>query len=379
MSDISHFQYRSKVIEVVSEDADLITWLEEMLMPWFQVSTQEEASFRILVERDPLLFAGYDEKRASDLPRKMEFIGMDGEYRLIDLVSRSEDETVLYDPRFETFYFFQYQKSCVRVLQKEGTEHERLPIYFLLREYLTSSQLVAGLVPLHASALEIEGFGTIAFVGPKNSGKTSILCQLLLELESAFITNDRGFLACSNNSTHLWGMPTVVNIRRNTARCFPEVFEKVRAYHIHTHRYTMDELGQCEVLKLDSGHKLRFSTAQFCHLFNATSKQASGDLKAIVFPTVQVEEGGLEGDSSLQQISISEGRAWLERGLLKSSKTFRLAESFQPFFEANNMHQIEQKICTQLDMIAESIPMYHFRIRDGIRLLDAQLESLYQK
>jgi hypothetical protein len=372
MSAYIQYSYLDKVIEITSEDPSLFPWLDQMLTPWFSRVSAQVPSFRISVDIRPEEFQSYLPKLDGNL-QTMEFAGMDGHYRLTTIIEQSEKSVILYDSRFESFYFFDYASAVVRVLRSEANPLGRMPIYFLLREYVTSICLLSGLVPFHTSAAFIHGFGALAFAGPKNSGKTSILCSLLLEQSCAYITNDRAFLDYSEGKVTLIGVPTIVNIRRPTAYSFPEVLEKVEAYNIHSHRLTTEELEELNSLALDSGIKLRFSTAQFCGLFNHAEKRAGCAIEALVFPAINEEQS--QTQSSLQLLGHEETRKHLAGAVLRSSKKARLAKSFQGFFSESV--EFEQAISDKLDSIAKNTPSYSFSIRDGIRNLSTQLSSLY--
>ena len=79
--------------------------------------------------------------------------------------------------------------------------------------------LKRGFVPLHSSAVCIQGTGVL-FVGPKLAGKTTLMLSALKQMQADFVANDLLLFRRQGVKMEAVGLPTSLGIRPETALLF---------------------------------------------------------------------------------------------------------------------------------------------------------------
>jgi len=134
--------------------------------------------------------------------------------------------TVAFDERCECYYLL--AEDRITVLTHPGAARARLGLLRVVRELICSAARSDTRLDLHAAAVEIDGRGVVA-CGPKRTGKSSLLCQLLSSGQARYVANDRVRIVEHDTALIARGIPTVVRLRPLTLDTFPALRAKVAA------------------------------------------------------------------------------------------------------------------------------------------------------
>jgi hypothetical protein len=163
------------------------------------------------------------------------------------------------------------------ILAPEDGPALRLALLRVVREIATAHALAQGWLHLHAAAVETEGT-IVAFAGPRESGKTTLLLHALLEGDTRYLTNDRVLLDLAPDPPFARGMPTIVSLRDETLARFPEVARRLATSGYARWR-TLAEARRA------TDWRSRLTPAQLRALAGA-AEIPGGPLAAIVFPSI---------------------------------------------------------------------------------------------
>lgn len=209
---------------VFSEDDAMLGWLAESLSPSYGVVAHgndlpDHAEVVVEIREEP----------APELPRAaaeaMPCFAHESE--LVSLAGwRIGERILLDDPTYELR--ISAGPNGV-VLWRAGQQWRRGIVQRVIHAVTLARLLGDGrYLQLHASGLEAQG-QTVAFAGPKGSGKTTTLARLASTLSTPVVANDRLILALSAPGLPVRGVPTVVPIRPDTLRLLREPFAGVVA------------------------------------------------------------------------------------------------------------------------------------------------------
>jgi len=156
---------------VESKDEDTLTWLDELLVPWFDSSPgprELPAVVRHSHDAEPSVRAGLAEPR-----RRPVFLL---ESRVSYLPARAHASGVVLDDGEEGC---RYVLDGVEVRVEATSNPGRLRLMRVIREIALEHERRHGhSLELHAAAFELDG-KAIALAGPKGSGKTTLLLHAL--------------------------------------------------------------------------------------------------------------------------------------------------------------------------------------------------------
>lgn len=156
----------------------------------------------------------------------------------------------------EHFIFIEKKKHTIYLFLKEDKKDEIFEFVENIVSNISAKLLeLDNVVFLHASCVVKNG-KAIAIVGPKNSGKTSIMCELLNN-DYQMISNDKIGISFINNEVKVFGIPSSIGIRYNAVnKCFSSKnIDIMRKLHIFLEKNDMSE-------------KFNISLKKFTYIFN---------------------------------------------------------------------------------------------------------------
>ncbi len=273
----SGFALGPAVVDVDTDTADAFRWLVEFLTPWVAATTFGHGD--VLV-RFTCSHAAFDllDRRSATATATIPCFALDS--HLVTLPGWDDGEgVVLADRQLRCFY--RVGVRHVEVVARPGDRQARLGLMRVVREMLTSRRLARGrVVDLHAAAFEA-GPGAVLIVGPKQSGKTTLLCYALASAEARLIANDRVVVDLDRAPGIVQGIPTLVSVRPHTVDFFPALRRGATGRPVLLHS------GECEVEqngKAD-GRGLSLSPAQLAQRLGSSCARGA-PLAAIVFPEI---------------------------------------------------------------------------------------------
>ena len=184
-------------IEVISEDGGLLSWLEEFLAPHFAVGFDQRHECREAWSVEMRASeADYCELETACAPQERPSIPVflrdeDWDYAR-DCGERGE-ERLFFRGAHEVFYGVEARNRRVRVYSRKANPTTRLAAMKVIRELAMRELWQEGKLMLHAAAFASGGNGGL-ILGPKGTGKTTLLTYLLQSGAVSYLTNDRAAL-----------------------------------------------------------------------------------------------------------------------------------------------------------------------------------------
>lgn len=148
----------------------------------------------------------------------------------------------------------------------------------------------APIVDLHAAAFT-SGNRAVVIAGAKGAGKTSLLCHAIVSAGAALVSNDRTFVDVGQTPPAAEGIPTVVSVRGDTLRAFPQLGSRAEANPPLTPIVVPARPGQTAAPERRPDRALLLSPARFARRLGA-EQVARAPLSAILLPEVSA---GLRG------------------------------------------------------------------------------------
>ena len=277
-------------IRVETADRADLEWLEENLTPSFCSAVAEPAVRLVTKIVDPGRHRALLDRGPDSPVQQVTCFGFDGHGGACTRWNATP--TTLYDDELGVFYQLNEEGSQVDVVAPSSRPSTRIALLRLVREFATHHLAAQGALQFHAAALEHDGRG-ILIVGPKRSGKTSLLIHCLGEAGSLFVANDRAVVSSDSRlGWRLGGMPTVISIRPGTIELLhrPGFLAASRG----SARMTLTEAlaPPADGPPASAAQQLSISPRQFCHAVDA-GRVESAPLRAIVFPRVDTDHDGL--------------------------------------------------------------------------------------
>jgi hypothetical protein len=149
----------------------------------------------------------------------------------------------------------------------------------LIRTLMLRSLFKQGYLPLHGSAAALDG-GAIAFLGDKQSGKTTMLMHLIDSFESAYISNDKILVKVIEGGQLLvYGFPLSCRLGFGTMRSIRSLAKHLHLFeHLEAATLPRDALwGNQEKLEFTPRE---LSSIMGCRLIT------EAPLKALIFPQI---------------------------------------------------------------------------------------------
>ena len=189
-----------------------------------------------------------------------------------------------------------------------------------IRELATIHCLRQGHLPVHAASFAIDRRACV-LIGPKKSGKTTLLLSSLLARDATFMGNDRVMLQPVNGMTLVRAMPTIIRIRARSLHMFPKLAQRQLRWR-YDREYTCAE---AEAIRLNQRRDgtAQLSGAQLCRLTDAETTGPS-PLASLVFPRLVTDVS----QSELIPIGADEAASALFQSIVLGGRPHRLSEFF---------------------------------------------------
>ena len=274
------YTFLDTTLTVESKDDSALTWLDEMLLPWFDPHGAATAELALIVRHAPE--ADRAPLGSPVTPPIRPFLLLDS--RVISLPTWCSDHRIVVDDPEE---HCRYVLDGLEVIAETG-QSGRLGLMRVIREIAVEHERrhARGL-EIHAAALELGG-SAIVVAGPKSAGKTTLLLHAVTRHSAGLVANDHVLVDAWTGQPRVIGVPAVIRIHPGTAVAFP-------ALGAHRPRgdwpITMTCLEWREALAAwgpaNTSIELRLSAAQLTEALPARL-QVAAPLQAIVF----LEVGG---------------------------------------------------------------------------------------
>jgi hypothetical protein len=300
--------YLGCTVAVAAAPAHL-AWLQEFLSPPFTAAPVGEAAHRVRYTTDPDRYKTVLARGPAPGAKKLPCFAFDQREVAYPVWRGTGTETVLFDAEFRSFYVIGGKAADVEVIAHQDDHWPRVALMRVVREIVTAHAEASGALAVHGAAVGFGG-GAAILVGPKRSGKTSLMVHALLQPGATLIANDRVML--QGPEWRVTGMPTVINVRRGTRTLFASTFAPLRDDP------TLASLSAAERTKRDAKPAVRpdggqvLNPAQLCEA-TRTERVGTTALKAIVFPRVDTDRRGLV----LQRLDSGTARAQLPATLFQ--------------------------------------------------------------
>jgi hypothetical protein len=261
-------------VRVAVPHAGTLEWLGEFLAPWF-VAADGDAPARVDLRVAP----GALERALADAPPTGETVqcftldrpGTPWELR---------GEAGAWDP--DRGALLRKRGNGVEILARDERRAGRFVLVRTLRELAAIDAARRGALPVHASAVAVDGRVTL-FAGGKGSGKSTLLLHALDDPDARFVSNDR----VHATGTSARGMPTIVTLREGSLA--PALRDELASGAWH-HASTVAEARAHRAAGTTApGVETRWppglSARQLCALIGREAL-AGGPIERIVFPSV---------------------------------------------------------------------------------------------
>jgi hypothetical protein len=285
----SNFHLLGVTIRVESADARDLLWLEDFLVPSFEVVDATAPDFLVSFEADSKRYA--HALNVGSLRSVVPCFVLDQQTVAHPLVTSLPVEQIVYDREFDLFYHVRRGTREVLILAAEGNPTARIGLMRVVRELAMGHVWRLEGIVAHAAALQLNGRG-IAIAGPKQAGKTTLLTYLLQEQGTSYVANDRVFLRQENGRALVRGLPTLVNLRSGTLATFPHLRDRLAMRPSRSTELTAEQQFVSKSLVAVPSQR-SLSPKQFCDLLGV-GRSGETDLSVLLFPQPGGTRPGIE-------------------------------------------------------------------------------------
>lgn len=266
------YSFGSASVDVDTDAADTLRWLTEFLTPWVDETAFGHADVRVSVTCSRSAFD--DLEHRSSAARLIPCFALDSQ--LVTLPGWDDrGGAVLADTELGCFY--QVHGHHVDIVGRPGERRVRLGLMRVVRETLAAQRLIQGqFLDLHTAAFEVEQRAVLV-AGPKNAGKTTLLCYALASHRARLIANDRVFVDVDQVPGTVYGVPTLASVRPGTIQFFPGLRREFDEHPMRFHTGERDLSSR--------GREFGLSPGQLAQRLGALCVR-SAPLAAVVFPDV---------------------------------------------------------------------------------------------
>jgi len=346
-------------IEVASDDADAGRWLEEFMTPWFTPARPVGRGLGVRLTCSAPAWTALERRRAeaSLTPRACfaldrEIVELPGWREAGDLVIADDDRGA----------FYRVGRRGIEIVTRPGARRARVGLMRIVRE-LGAAHMRArrDILDLHAAAFAVAGRGVL-LVGPKQSGKTTLLVAALTSGQASLLANDRVCVDTRGSAPRAFGVPTLVSLRTGTLRWFPSLPVGLPERPSLLHAAELAAQAGAPPADAPPLH-LTLSPAQLARRLGA-GIAASAPIAAVVFPVISPNCASW----SLEEISPEDGAAWLRECLYGVTTGPRARTVFEAAALGTGRGQPPR---AQLaDRLASRVPLFRCRLgrhayRDG--------------
>jgi hypothetical protein len=317
--------YLGCAIAVTAAPAHL-AWLREFLSPPFAAAPPAAAQHTVRYTTDPTRYKAVLARGPAPGSRKLACFAFDQREVVYPVWGCVGTETVVFDAEFRSFYVIGGDVADVEVVAHQDDHWPRIGLMRVVREIAAAHAEAAGALTLHGAAVKF-GDGAAILVGPKRSGKTSLMFHALLRPGTALVANDRVML--EGPDWRVTGMPTVINVRRGTRALFASAFAPVRDDPARASLSAAERAMRTATSAARPDSALVLNPAQLCEIANA-ERAGTTPLKAIVFPHVDPDGKGL----ALKRLDPAAAQAQLPSALFQPASRLCISRGRDPTLPA---------------------------------------------
>jgi hypothetical protein len=356
---LAAYRYGPACIDVTSDDADAGRWLREFLTPWFAAESPGESSLAVRLTCSAPAFAALEQRRAAAtlLPRACFTL----DRQVVELPGWTQDEEIVIAD-LERSCFYRVRPRSVEIVAQPRERRVRMGLMRVVRELAAARMLEQpGVLDLHAAAFAVAGRGVL-LVGPKRSGKTTLLVDALASGRASLLANDRVFVDTRQSPGRAVGVPTLVSLRTGTLRWFPSLPTDLPERPSLLHASELEAQAAAASGAAAPLH-LYLSPAQLAGRLGA-GVATSAPIAAIVFPEIC----STVASWSLEPVGLEDGASWLRESLYGVSTSQRSRTVFEESaLGPSRGHPSRAKLVGRL---AARIPLFRCRLgrhayRDG--------------
>lgn len=282
---INLYSYTLKFLDfkilIKSNYNNTLTWLREFMLPSFEVSSCDQ-KHDIEIEHiiDSVRYNEYRNSLPVNCKSIVNVFAMDNKKLRLPLYD-IDNETLLYDESTNVIYILP-EKSPILIISPEDNIYSRKALMRTVRELATNYCREKNDLIIHGAALAFNDRGII-IAGPKGAGKTTLLISLLHNKSYSYIANDRLVINSDNNQYSIIGIPTIINIGKDTLSSF-ENFEGSVSKENSKYYLNMDEknLVSDKISKTDPNGNYTLSPLHLCNLLKIEMLNKS-KLSLIIF------------------------------------------------------------------------------------------------
>lgn len=328
------YRFGSALIDVEVDDADAARWLKEFLTPWFEPIAPGKGQMTVRLTVSAAAFADLAGRQAGAICHPVACFALDSE--VVSLPGWAADgSTVIADSGRGCFY--RLRPPHVEIIAPPGGRGVRVGLMRVVREFAAACMLrQPTVIDLHAAAFVVEG-RAVLIVGPKEAGKTTLLVHALASGRAHLLANDRVFVDAGQAHAEAIGMPTLVSLRDDTLRLFPNLRRDfpARPALLHAAELAAGDSGLVEPGEAPPGFAL--SPAQLAARIGVGLVRRA-PVAALVFPEISPAAGAW----ALEPVSPADAAARLRQCLYGARTDPRSATVFGEFAGGEGGPRAEQ-------------------------------------
>ena len=352
--------YDGFTIQVRAGSEGVLTWLEEFMTPSFatgSAAVEADVVVSLIVSRSALS-AWLEE--AHPAGRDVECFTMDREHVRWSLLQRPEGGTFAYGRQEEVALWSQRAGRAggreVTLLAASDDRLTRLALMRTVREMALHHGLGRGQLLLHAAAVS-SGADVTLIVGPKRSGKTSLLVHALQHPGTSYLANDRVLVAAEGSheppgdspTAHAaYGVPTIVRLRDGALDWFPALRAAMgtRIWRFDRSRAEQDAPDNGDATRLGRGERATAPTSlspgQFLELLGCAGA-SHGTVARLVFPNIAASSD--TPGFALRRLAPDEvASRMLGAGLLASGRVASYLSESEAHAATDARHRLEDAV-----------------------------------
>jgi hypothetical protein len=307
-----NFHFAGAVLRVETAEAPL-AWLHEFVAPYFPARDCGAHDRTIVLTIDALEHARL--ARCGPHPRRLAkaCFTLDSGIANGRVWNAPGAAEVVFDEELGAFYRRSPgDLAVVEIVAARDRAETRLALLRVVREYAMLYATRAGWLILHAAAVDFGDYGLV-IAGPKRAGKTTLLLHALRNERGRYVSNDRVALSGEPSGVTAHGLPTIVSIRKESARWFAGLDARFDRARYHYSRRATERNGDVEARSPTPAPTWGLSPGQLCELLGV-SPRASTPVAAVLFPRV----GASTGSVTFEPLTADHAVAAWQRTLFRS-------------------------------------------------------------
>jgi hypothetical protein len=339
-------------IAVTSDEAAVLRWLDEFLVPSFEAWEGSAADFTVRIRTAASAYAALAPTRPPGALPPLACFALDRE--VVHHPSwTASGRTVLADGSLGALYSLGERR--VDVIAAPAAPAFRAAVMRAVREVAAACANASGeRLQLHTAALARAGRGLLV-AGPKGAGKTTVLGYLAGEPGARILANDRAFAAPAAEGFEVRGVPTMVSVRPATPGFLPRLARGVPDVERPGHL----TLAEADVVLAERGElreprRIRLSPAQLARQLGAPLA-ASAVLAAVAFPEAAEDPGAF----ALERLAPAESARRLPGALFGVDSGKAGPTAFEHLVGASRPAGADRR---GLEALAARVPCFSLRI-----------------